>query len=129
MSVPTVPPFTVPGPDSTDTATFDPRVQTLVNELLAFPAAMNAAIVAINAGGFPTHRTALSGAYTAVQADNGTIFDCSGTFTLSFTAAATLAADWWCIVANRGTGNITLDPNGSETVDGQTTGTVYPGFV
>lgn len=52
----------------------------------------------------------------------------SGTFTQTFTAAATLGSGWWCYIRNSGTGNITLDPNSSETIDGVTTGIVTPGL-
>lgn len=65
---------------------------------------------------------------TAIASDRGKLLSCSGTFTLSFTAAATLGDGWFCIVRNTGTGNITLDPNSTETIDGLTTGIVYPGF-
>lgn len=51
----------------------------------------------------------------------------SGTFTQTLTAAATLGAGWSCYLRNSGTGIITLDPNSSETVDGRTTITIYPG--
>lgn len=36
--------------------------------------------------------------------------------TISFEAAATLGADWWCLIENAGTGVVTLDPNGIETL-------------
>jgi hypothetical protein len=42
----------------------------------------------------------------------------SGTFTQTFTAAATLGSGWFCYIQNSGTGDITLDPNASETIDG-----------
>ncbi len=45
----------------------------------------------------------------------------SGTFSQTFDAAATLGDGWWCYIRNRGTGVVTLDPNGSETIDGATT--------
>ena len=60
---------------------------------------------------------AIVGADTAIASDQSKWLDCSGTFTLSFTAAATLGAGWSCLIRNSGTGNITLDPNAAELID------------
>ena len=68
-----------------------------------------------------------AGAYTAVAADFGQTITCSGTWTLSLTAAATLGDGWYCYVRNTGTGTITVDPNGAETIDGAATLKVRPG--
>jgi hypothetical protein len=59
--------------------------------------------------------------------DSGRIIHASGTYTQTIDAAATLGSGWWCIVKNTGTGLITLDPNGSETIDGVTTKILQPG--
>ena len=60
-------------------------------------------------------------AYTTVTSDNAKIISCSGTFTLSLGAAEDLGAGWYCFVKNTGTGTITIDPDGSETINGEST--------
>lgn len=66
----------------------------------------------------------ITSADTLIASDQGKLINCSGTFTLAVTAAATLGGSWWCYVRNTGTGVVTLDPNGAETVDGVATGPV-----
>lgn len=57
----------------------------------------------------------------------GAVFICTSTFTQTIDAAATLGSGWFCFFRNDGTGVITIDPNGSETIDGRTTITAYQG--
>ena len=74
--------------------------------------------------------TAKTGAYTLAAGDFGDMIEVtSGTFTMAFTAAATLGVDWRVYVANRGTGEVRLDPNSSELVDGLSTYIMYPGEI
>lgn len=54
--------------------------------------------------------------YTVVTTDRGKTISCTGSFTVSMTAAATLGGSFYCRVVNAGTGLITVDPNGSETI-------------
>ena len=61
-------------------------------------------------------------------ADKGTLVDVtSGTFTQTFVAVATLGNGWYCYIRNSGTGDVTLDTNASETIDGLTSFVMYPG--
>lgn len=73
-------------------------------------------------------RVTKTSAYTLTVNDKGGLIDCSSTWTLGFTAAATLGAGWWCYVRNIGTGTITADPNAAELIDGVTSGAIRPGM-
>jgi len=74
--------------------------------------------------------TGKTATFTPVSNDKGKIFDCtSGTYGVTFSSAASLGANWFCYIRNSGTGDITLDPNGSETIDGLTSFVLYPGAV
>ena len=66
----------------------------------------------------------VTAAYLVQQSDNGWVINCiSGTFTVALPAAGTLPKGFNCQIWNTGDGTITIDPAGSETIDG--TGTTY----
>jgi hypothetical protein len=67
--------------------------------------------------------------YTALAADSSSLFNVTGTWTLSLTAAATLGDGWFIFLQNTGTGVVTVDPNSSETIGGTTTAACNPGDV
>ena len=62
-----------------------------------------------------------SAAYALVAADYGKLIDCTGTWTLGLTAAATLGDGFAFGVRNSGSGTITIDPSSTEQIDGATT--------
>ena len=66
-------------------------------------------------------------AYTLISQDRGRLIDCSGAFTLSLSAASSLGTGFTVAVRNSGSGTITIDPSGSELIDGQATISCAPG--
>lgn len=65
--------------------------------------------------------------YTVIANDRGDIFKCISTLELALTSASVLGASFSFIVSNTGTGTVTINPNGTETIDGQPTKTVGAG--
>lgn len=62
-------------------------------------------------------RTAKTSTYAVTAVDRGYTIDCtSGTFSVTLAAAATLGSGFSFAVYNSGSGVITVDPNGSETI-------------
>lgn len=61
--------------------------------------------------------------------DKGKLVELTGSTnrTWTFTAAATLGDGWWCYLVNNSSAELTLDPDGAETIDGQTSYIMYPG--
>lgn len=76
---------------------------------------------ATTAQGFMTTYRAVTTTDTATAADH--ILDCTGTFTQTLFSAASLAGKE-IVVKNSGTGTITVDGSGSETIDDGLTATL-----
>jgi hypothetical protein len=71
---------------------------------------------------------AKTSAYTTTAADRGRLIDCtSGTFTVTLLDVATAGAGFVQAIKNSGTGFITVDADGSETIDGALTLILAPG--
>ena len=92
-------------------------------------AAWSVSVTAAVASAPPTVlQRAITGADTLIAADQGKLLNCSGTFTLSVTAAATLGNGWYCWLRNTSNGDVTVDPASTEQIDGATTYVLKPGF-
>lgn len=65
-------------------------------------------------------------AYTVVAGDNMTVLNCTAALTLTLTAAATLGNQHLFITHANG-GDVTIDPNGAETINGSATLVVADG--
>lgn len=121
-----------PSSDFTGAAITEGNFKSAMTNLRAFLAGLlgtsgeqSAALIAMGA---PLNSgVSKSGAYTVVAADRGKVINCTGTWTLSVTAVATLGDGFQFAVFNSGVGTITIDPNLSEQIDGATTKTVAAG--
>lgn len=71
----------------------------------------------------------LTGTYTAVASDKGSmlISIAASTLTLNLTAVASLPLGMVFSVKNNGGGNLTIDPNGAELINGAATLAILPG--
>ncbi|EGE60343.1 UNVERIFIED_ORG: hypothetical protein GGI63_005869 [Rhizobium esperanzae] len=70
---------------------------------------------------------AKSGDYTALATDDNAVHRFTSAATLTLTAAATLGANWhYRIIADGG--DVTIDPNGLETIDGAATLVLKDGY-
>lgn len=68
-----------------------------------------------------------SAAYTVALTDRGKVIEATGTWTLSLPAAATAGAGFLVLLRNTGSGTITVDAAGAETIDGALTVAFAPG--
>ncbi len=122
--------------------------QTLTNKTLTDPrislggttGAVGQVLTSAGSGSVPTWTTLPAGSdvvrvartsnTTLANGNKGNLIAItSGTFTQTFNACSSLGNGWYCYLQNAGTGDITLDPNGSETIDGLTSFVMYPGEV
>lgn len=65
--------------------------------------------------------------YTVIDSDRGAIIQCTSTLELALTAASTLGASFSFVLSNAGSGTVTINPSGSELIDGGVSKTIEAG--
>jgi hypothetical protein len=83
------------------------------------------ALTNIGAQASPAYTTKSAG-YTALATDDGAVINCTAALTLALTDAATLGAKWNIIIKANG-GDVTIDPDAAETINGASTYVLYDG--
>ncbi len=63
------------------------------------------------------------------SAHSGYYLRATGSWTQTFDAASSLTDSFFCYIENTSTGEITVDPNGTELIDGVSTFVMYPGEI
>ncbi|MBX5143242.1 hypothetical protein HJB79_31530 [Rhizobium lentis] len=96
-----------------------------------YRSAANKIGIALGGVGYPLDigvvYAAKSSDYTALATDNNAVHRFTAAATLSLTAAATLGSGWHYIVIADG-GDVTIDPNGAETIDGASSVVIPNGY-
>ena len=70
----------------------------------------------------------LSSTYTVIGTDAGKTFTCTSSFTLNLSSAATLDNGFMFGIVNNGVGTVTIDPFGTELIDGSSTISIPAGI-
>ena len=113
----------------TDSAVTEGDFKTAITDQREFLAGLlgttgNVSDALIALGAFGNDSSSKTSNYTVLGSDRGKVIQCNGTLTLSLTAASTLGDGFIVLVKNTGTGLITIDPNSTELIDGESTKTI-----
>ncbi|MFD1627643.1 SPRY domain-containing protein [Azospirillum griseum] len=121
--------FTVgsPGSLSRDTVLDSSNAKSVVNWAVGTKDVFVTLPAAAVVGGLFASVAAKAADYTVSASDARTLIECTTSLTLSLTAATSLGGGFTFGVRNGGVGSVTIDPSGSETVNGALTITLAPG--
>lgn len=109
-----------------DVKAFLTNLRDYMADLLGSDSTNKAAVLGLM-GALLNGKSDKSSSYTVVAGDRGKVINCTGTWTLSITSAATLGDGFCFAVRNNGSGAITIDPSSSETINGQITHVIGAG--
>lgn len=116
--------LTIPTGAVSDTAKQDNLVTGINIKTINGMSILGTGDVSVSTATAPLLFVTATTAYTITSADAGKIINCTGNFTVSLTAAATLGSGFNCTIWNSSstvTDIITIDPNSTEIIDGVTT--------
>lgn len=99
---------------------------TIVPVLNGGTGASNKLQALINLGALTGEVMSISANYTVTIADRGEVLICTNTISVNLDLAATLGKFSFAVI-NKGTGIVTIDPTGTEQIDGGLTKLLIPG--
>lgn len=121
-----------PSGDFTNSATTEGGFKTALTNLRAYLSSIlgdDGTLVTAMAtlGSMFNSTSSKSTNYTVIASDRGKTIQCTATLELALTAAATLGSSFAFTVDNTGSGDVTINPSGTETIDGASTITLGAG--
>ena len=116
---------TPPPDDGSTTAANEVKWATHINKignpLRTLAQGINSELANFDGKVFPVSTSSQSTNYTVQASDNGKTILASNTITVTLLPAATAGTDFITVIKNAGSGVITIDGDGSETIDGEST--------
>jgi hypothetical protein len=106
----------------TPTANGDIGYNSTTNQYLGFA---NGTVVNFTSG--VAGVVGATGNVTLAAGDKGKIYDCLSILTITTADPTILGDPWWFHIKNDGTGAVTIDPFGANTIDGLSSINAYPG--
>ena len=112
---------------SANEITWSKHKDKLGDPLKNYSDAINSAITAAFGKNFLNAVSTHSANYTILASDRGKLLDASNTITLTLLAATSAGSGFALVIRNAGSGVVTIDGDGSETINGSTTLTLQVG--
>jgi len=112
---------------STNAVKWSNHIDKIGNPLKTFAQAVDSNILTAFGLTFGASFLTKSTAYTVAAADRGRIIEVTGTTTITLLAAATAGDGFPILIVNTGAALVTIDGDGAETINGDTTKILPPG--
>lgn len=121
-----------PSSDFTDSAVTEGGFKTAITNLRDYLSGLfgttgNIITALVALGAMFNSTSSKSSNYTVIASDRGKTLECTGTIEVALTAASTLGDGFVFTIKNSGSGTITINPSGTELIDGEATITLTAG--